>query len=89
MAYDINGTLVWKQAPSDNSGTLAWDKSLGPIAKAGLGPGTSPILFEDLLILQLDQEMGANSAIVALAKQDGRQVCAPTGRRGEAGRRRS
>jgi len=73
-AYDINGTLVWKQAPSDNSGTLAWDKSLGPIAKAGLGPGTSPILFEDLLILQLDQEMGANSAIVALAKKDGRQV---------------
>ena len=70
-AYDVDGTLVWKKSPSDVNGTLVWDKSLGPIAKAGLGPGTSPILFEDLLILQLDQEMGANSAIIALA-QEGR-----------------
>ena len=60
-AYDVEGRLVWK-------------KSLGPIAKAGLGPGTSPILYENLLILQVDQEMGANSAIIALAKKDGAEV---------------
>ena len=55
----------------DFNGKLAWQKSLGNIAKAGLGPGTSPILFENLLILQIDQEMGANSAIVALDKKTG------------------
>jgi outer membrane protein assembly factor BamB len=60
-AYDFDGKLVWQ-------------KSLGNIAKAGLGPGTSPIVFENLLILQVDQEMGANSAIVALDKKTGTDV---------------
>jgi outer membrane protein assembly factor BamB len=73
-AYDVTGKLIWKKSPADVNGSLVWDKSLGPIAKAGLGPGTSPILYEDLLILQLDQEMGANSAIIALAKKDGSEV---------------
>lgn len=73
-AYDVNGKVLWKKAPSEVNGALVWDKSFGPIAKAGLGPGTSPILFEDLVIFQLDQEMGANSAIVALAKKDGAEV---------------
>ena len=73
-AYDVTGKLIWKKSPADVNGSLVWDTSLGPIAKAGLGPGTSPILYEDLLILQLDQEMGANSAIIALAKKDGSEV---------------
>ena len=60
-AYDFDGKLVWQ-------------KSLGNIAKAGLGPGTSPIVFENLLILQVDQEMGANSAIIALDKKTGTGV---------------
>ena len=55
-AFDIDGKLIWK-------------KSLGGIAKAGMGPGTSPVMFENLLILQCDQEMGDGSFIVAL---DGR-----------------
>ena len=55
-------------------GTPAWKASLGNIAKAGMGPGTSPILYEDLIILQVDQEMGANSAIVALDKRSGKEV---------------
>ena len=58
----------------DANGKLAWKKSLGGIAKAGLGPGTSPIIFENLLILQCDQEMGKGSYIVALDKSDGREV---------------
>ncbi len=58
----------------DFKGTLVWQRSLGNIAKAGLGPGTSPILFENLLILQIDQEMGANSAVVALDKTTGADV---------------
>jgi outer membrane protein assembly factor BamB len=73
-AYDMDGKLLWKRAPSEKGGELSWEESLGPIAKAGLGPGTSPILHEDLLILQVDQEMGADSAILALDKRTGAQV---------------
>jgi outer membrane protein assembly factor BamB len=58
----------------DLKGTLAWKASVGDIAKAGLGPGTSPVIFEDLLILQCDQEMGTGSAIIALDKKTGKQV---------------
>jgi outer membrane protein assembly factor BamB len=60
-AYDFGGRLVWKA-------------SLGNVAKAGLGPGTSPILHGDLILLQVDQEMGAGSAIVALDKRTGKNV---------------
>ena len=60
-AYDFNGVLVWSS-------------TLGKIAKGGMGPGTSPILFEDLLIVQADQEMGAGSAMVALDKRTGKEV---------------
>ena len=60
-AYDFDGKQVWKA-------------SVGNIAKAGLGPGTSPIIWENLLILQCDQEMGANSAIVALDRFTGKEV---------------
>src|SRR5204863_3304559 len=55
----------------DLKGTLAWKKDLGGIIKAGLGPGTSPILYKDLLILQCDQEMGTGSYIVALSRKTG------------------
>jgi outer membrane protein assembly factor BamB len=55
-------------------GKLEWKASLGNIAKAGLGPGTSPILYENLIILQVDQEMGAGSAIVALDKRNGNEI---------------
>jgi outer membrane protein assembly factor BamB len=58
----------------DLKGTLAWKKDLGGIIKAGLGPGTSPILYRDLLILQCDQEMGTGSYIVALARKTGEEV---------------
>jgi len=58
----------------DFKGKLAWKASVGNIAKAGLGPGTSPIIWENLLILQCDQEMGANSAIVALDRFTGKEV---------------
>jgi len=55
-------------------GTLQWKASFGGMAKAGLGPGTSPILFEGLLILQADLEMGAGSSIVALDAATGKEV---------------
>jgi outer membrane protein assembly factor BamB len=58
----------------DFEGNLLWKTSFGGIAKAGMGPGTSPVLFEDLVILQCDQEMGNGSFIVALDKIGGREV---------------
>lgn len=58
----------------DMQGKPLWTKSFGGIGKGGMGPGTSPVLFEDLIILQCDQEMGAGSFIVALNARDGREV---------------
>jgi len=59
--YDFNGKRIWKT-------------SLGRIAKGGLGPGTSPVLYENLLILQCDQEYGENSFIAAVDKNTGKVV---------------
>jgi outer membrane protein assembly factor BamB len=60
-AYTVDGRLVWKV-------------DLGNIAKAGMGPGTSPILHDNLVILQVDQEMGAGSNIRAFDKKTGKEV---------------
>ena len=58
----------------DLKGRLAWKKDLGGIIKAGLGPGTSPVVYKNLLILQCDQEMGTGSYLVALDKKTGEEV---------------
>lgn len=58
----------------DLDGNLQWQTSLGGIAKAGLGPGTSPVIYERLVILQCDQEMGDGSFIVALDRYSGKEV---------------
>jgi len=52
FAYTVDGALKWKV-------------SLGGIGKAGLGPGTSPVLFENLIIVQCDQGMGESSSFIA------------------------
>ena len=60
--YDFKGRLVWK-------------RSIGPVGTVGMGVGTSPVLHENLLILQADQEFdGTNSFILALDKKTGREV---------------
>ncbi|HET9371032.1 MAG TPA: PQQ-binding-like beta-propeller repeat protein [Vicinamibacterales bacterium] len=58
----------------DVDGTPRWKRSFGGMAKAGLGPGTSPILYRNLVILQADLEMGAGSSIVALDRTSGDEV---------------
>jgi outer membrane protein assembly factor BamB len=58
----------------DFKGKLAWKVSLGGIATLGMGVGTSPVLYENLLILQCDQDTGENSFLVALDKKTGKQV---------------
>ena len=78
MATD--GTLVYAFFESagiyayDFDGNLQWQRSLGNIIKAGLGPGSSPIIHGELVILQCDQEMGDGSFIVALNRTTGADV---------------
>lgn len=60
-AYDMNGKLAWKA-------------DLGKLGTVGMGTGTSPILFENLVIVQCDEELGGASFIVALDKKTGKEV---------------
>ena len=74
-----DGTLVYAFFESaglfayDFNGKMAWKVSLGGIAKAGLGPGTSPILFENLIILLCDQEMGKGSFAKVTDQETGKE----------------
>jgi outer membrane protein assembly factor BamB len=58
----------------DYAGRLAWKADLGRLGSVGLGTGTSPIIYKDLVIVQCDMEDGAESFIVAINKRTGRQV---------------
>lgn len=76
-----DGTLVYAYfGPEglyayDFSGRLAW-KAVARFKTLGLGAGTSPILFDNLVIIQRDEDEGAESAIVAYDKRTGREVWA-------------
>jgi len=61
--YDFDGKLIWKT-------------DVGKIAKMGMGPGTSPALYENMLFLQCDQEDGGPdvSFIAAVDKRTGKEV---------------
>jgi outer membrane protein assembly factor BamB len=58
----------------DIDGTPKWHVSFGGMAKAGLGPGTSPILYGPFVILQADLEMGEGSSLVALDRVTGKEA---------------
>jgi outer membrane protein assembly factor BamB len=59
-AYDLNGQLVWK--------------AIEKFPTLGLGAGTSPVLFDNLIIIQRDEDNGDNSEIVAYEKKTGKQA---------------
>nr|MDQ3069186.1 PQQ-binding-like beta-propeller repeat protein [Acidobacteriota bacterium] len=61
FAYGIDGALEWK-------------KDLGEIKTLGLGFATSPVLYQDVLILQCDENEGEKSFIVAFDKTSGREL---------------
>jgi outer membrane protein assembly factor BamB len=61
FAYDLNGKLAWKA-------------NVGKLGTFGMGVGTSPILYENLVIIQGDEESGAGSFIVGLDKKTGTEV---------------
>jgi outer membrane protein assembly factor BamB len=58
----------------DFDGKLAWKADVGDIKTLGMGTSTSPVLYENLVILQCDEDNGDASFIVALDKKTGRQV---------------
>jgi outer membrane protein assembly factor BamB len=58
----------------DMKGKLAWKADLGKLGTVGMGTGTSPILCENLVLVQCDEENGAGSFIAALDKKTGKQV---------------
>jgi outer membrane protein assembly factor BamB len=57
-----------------NSGKLAWKADLGKLGTVGMGTGTSPVLYDKVVIIQADEEEGKNSFIVALDKKTGKEV---------------
>jgi outer membrane protein assembly factor BamB len=58
----------------DFKGNLAWKAQLGNLANLGMGTGTSPILFDNLVIVQCDEDNGEASFIVAVDKKTGKEV---------------
>lgn len=60
-AYDFKGKRLWKV-------------DLGGIATMGVGVGTSPVLYKDLLILQCDEDNGEKSFVTALRTKDGKEA---------------
>jgi outer membrane protein assembly factor BamB len=60
-AYDLKGTLVWK-------------RSFGGIPAFGMGTGASPVLYEDLVILQCDEDNGERSFMIAVDRKTGKDV---------------
>lgn len=61
FAFDLNGKLAWKA-------------DVGKLGTFGMGVGTSPILYGNLVIVQGDEESGAASFMVALDKKTGKEV---------------
>lgn len=59
LAYDLNGKELWRTSVGTESGPQRW------------GSGASPILFENLLIVNASEE---NSALVALDKLTGKEA---------------
>lgn len=59
--YDYNGKLLWKT-------------SVGKIATVGMGPGTSPVLAEGVVVLQCDEDEGAKSFIAGIDQKTGKEL---------------
>ena len=59
-AYDTAGKFLWK--------------AVEKFPTLGLGTGTSPLLYEKLVIIQRDEDNGDRSSIVAYEAQSGKEV---------------
>jgi outer membrane protein assembly factor BamB len=55
-------------------GKLQWKADLGKIGTVGMGTGSSPILHENVVIVQADEEFGEASFMVGLDKKTGKEL---------------
>ena len=75
-----DGTLVYAYFGAeglyvyDFKGGLKWSWKSGGIASFGVGVGTSPVLYDKLVILQCDEDNGEKSFIVGLDKKTGKEA---------------
>ena len=60
-AYDMDGKLAWKSTDAK-------------FHTAGLGTGTSPVLFENSVIIQRDETADKTSVVVAFDKKTGKEL---------------
>jgi outer membrane protein assembly factor BamB len=58
----------------DFQGSLLWSNRMGGIAQLGMGPGASPVLAKQAVIVQCDQNEGTNSFIAGFDKQTGKEL---------------
>jgi outer membrane protein assembly factor BamB len=58
----------------DMKGGLIWQADLGKLGTVGMGTGTSPIVYQNLVIVQCDEENGEASFIVGIDKKTGKEV---------------
>lgn len=58
----------------DFEGNLVWSRDIGDLSTIGMGVGTSPVLYEDLLLIQADSGEGEDSSLVALDRRTGEEV---------------
>lgn len=58
----------------DYDGTRVWSVNFGDISTWGHGHGTSPLVHDNRLILQIDQNEGEGSMLVALDKKTGERL---------------
>jgi outer membrane protein assembly factor BamB len=58
----------------DFQGKPRWSWKTGGIATFGVGVGTSPVLYEKLVIVLCDEDNGAKSFLVALDSETGKEV---------------
>ena len=75
-----DGTLVYAYFGAeglytyDFQGNLKWSWKTGGIASFGVGVGTSPVLYQGILIVQCDEDNGEKSFVVGLDRKTGKEV---------------
>ena len=58
----------------DYKGKLAWKAQLGNLATLGMGTATSPVVYENRVIVQCDEDNGEGSFIVAFDTKTGKEA---------------
>ncbi len=58
----------------DFSGKLLWKSPVAKIASVGMGPGSSPVLCDDVVVLQCDEDEGKKSFIAGIDKKTGKEL---------------